>query len=204
MTEVGEAVNVACWHQAAKCEPRTRTSLRPSHGVRRELKTGHTQAAGQALPDETTSAAFRPVTTPIAAAKLRRSPPTPAPPLSFGHHRPMFNVHSLTPPPALAWRCLGHGTASRPARLRPGQATVGHDGGAREDAGNTVTQAGWALNSTNTSLVDSDVDSYGISPCGSVRAPVSQQGISHLRRLPCQQTGGSAVLPAVSPGHRRP
>jgi hypothetical protein len=54
------------------------------------------------------------------------------------------------------------------------------------------------------SLVDSDVDPYGISPCGSVRAPVSQQGISHLRRLPCQQTGGSAVLPAVSPGHRRP
>ena len=30
-------VNVVCWHQAAS-EPWTRTSLRPSHGARRELK----------------------------------------------------------------------------------------------------------------------------------------------------------------------
>jgi hypothetical protein len=106
-------------------------------------------------------------------ARLRQPPPTAAPPPPG--RPPPPHVRSAAAGPGWAVPCPSHGWHDHQARQRP--ATVGTTLTPRQDGGTLRSQARLHPGSSDPPPIDAEVDSCGISPCGSVRAPARQQGL---------------------------
>jgi hypothetical protein len=118
--------------------------------------------------------------------------------LPVGHRRRMFAQPPWTMPSP------HHGWHQHQARQRP--ATVGTTLKPRQDVGTLRPQARLHPDSSDPSPIDADVDSCGISPCGSVRAPSApsrgygrQPGLANAIYLPSVQrvSGLSSWPPGV-------
>ena len=106
--------------------------------------------------------------------------PSPRPELDSVSHHPQ-QLHRLPvrhrhrmfaqPPPALAGRCLVHTTVGTSIRLGSGQQPSARRGSPAKMGEHCDRRPGCIPAPPIRPPIDAEVDSCGISPCGSVRAP---------------------------------
>jgi hypothetical protein len=92
--------------------------------------------------------------------------------LRVGHRRRMF----AQPPPALAGRCLVHPTVA-PASGSAAASNRRHDADPAKMGEHCDRRPGCIPAPLIRPPIDAEVDSCGISPCGSVRAPSAPAGV---------------------------